>query len=178
MPRRASKPLAEPGAVCLSRAAYEQGCGNVEASFADLGERALKNIAKPIHVYAGAAPGRAPTAQDRLVGAPRPSLVILPCANLGDPAQDYFVDGITDTLTTHEPRFARSRASWGRSARFAPARRGDASRVFGPASRRRKSSMSQRPARPGARAGSWKRWSDRAKGARSLNVEPLQPDMG
>jgi TolB-like protein len=102
--------VAEPGAICLSRAAYEQGRGKVEANFADLGERALKNIAEPVHVYTIGAPGRAlaPAAEDRLAGAPRQSLVILPFANLGDPAQDYFVDGITDTLTTEVSRLPGS----------------------------------------------------------------------
>jgi class 3 adenylate cyclase/TolB-like protein/Flp pilus assembly protein TadD len=106
--------MAEPGAICLSRAAYEQGRGKVEAGFADLGERTLKNIAEPVHVYAVAAPGpapgraSAPAAENRLAGAPRQSLVILPFANLGDPAQDYFVDGITDTLTTEVSRLPGS----------------------------------------------------------------------
>jgi class 3 adenylate cyclase/TolB-like protein len=106
--------MAEPGAICLSRAAYEQGRGKVEADFADLGERTLKNIAEPVHVYAVAAPGPAPgrasppPAQDRLAGAPRGSLAILPFANLGDPAQDYFVDGITDILTTEVSRLPGS----------------------------------------------------------------------
>jgi TolB-like protein len=102
--------MAEPGGICLSRAAHEQGRGKVEARFADLGERTLKNIAEPVHVYAVAAPGRAPAraAGDRQVSAPRQSLVILPFANLGDPAQDYFVDGITDTLTTEVSRLPGS----------------------------------------------------------------------
>jgi class 3 adenylate cyclase/Flp pilus assembly protein TadD len=102
--------MAEPGAICLSRAAYEQGRGKVEARFADLGERTLKNIAEPVHVYAVAAPGGAPApaVEDRPAGAPRQSLVILPFVNLGDPAQDYFVDGITDTLTTEVSRLPGS----------------------------------------------------------------------
>jgi TolB-like protein len=102
--------MAEPGGICLSRAAHEQGRGKVEARFADLGPRTLKNIAEPVHVYAVAAPGGAPApaAEDRLAGAPRQSLVILPFANLGDPAQDYFVDGITDTLTTEVSRLPGS----------------------------------------------------------------------
>ncbi len=34
--------------------------------------------------------------------APRLSIVVLPFANLsGDPEQDYFVDGVTESLTAH-----------------------------------------------------------------------------
>jgi adenylate cyclase len=43
--------ICEPGAICLSASAYEQVHGRIEAEFADLGEQALKNIAKPVRVY-------------------------------------------------------------------------------------------------------------------------------
>jgi TolB-like protein len=97
--------IAEPGAICLSRAAYEQSRGKVEASFADLGERALKNIADPVRVFAVRAPGNgnAPNvaAEEPTPSAPRQSIVVLPFTNLGgDKEQDYFVDGITEGLTT------------------------------------------------------------------------------
>jgi TolB-like protein len=40
-------------------------------------------------------------AEQRLATAPRLSIVVLPFENLsGDPEQEYFVDGITDDLTT------------------------------------------------------------------------------
>ena len=42
----------EPGGVCLSSAAYEQVRDRVKETFVDLGERALKNIARPVRVYA------------------------------------------------------------------------------------------------------------------------------
>jgi adenylate cyclase len=39
-------------------------------------------------------------AEDKLVTAPRLSIVVLPLENLsGDPGQEYFADGITDDLT-------------------------------------------------------------------------------
>src|ERR1700722_11590354 len=41
--------------------------------------------------------------------APRLSIVVLPFANLsGDPAQDYFVDGVTEALTTQNSRMSDS----------------------------------------------------------------------
>ena len=43
----------------------------------------------------------APVAEDKLVSAPRLSIVVLPFANVSsDPEQDYFADGLTDDLTT------------------------------------------------------------------------------
>ena len=51
----------------------------------------------------------APVAEDRLANAPRLSIVVLPFENLtGDAGQDYFVDGITDDLTTDLSRMPDS----------------------------------------------------------------------
>jgi TolB-like protein/class 3 adenylate cyclase len=44
--------ICEPGGVCLSSSAYEQVRGRIEAEFLDLGEQALKNIARPVRAYA------------------------------------------------------------------------------------------------------------------------------
>ena len=41
----------EPGGLCLSAAAYEQVRDRLKESFADLGEKSLKNIARPVRVY-------------------------------------------------------------------------------------------------------------------------------
>src|SRR5215475_1764830 len=43
--------LAEPGGICISQTVYDQVRKIVEIPFEDLGERRLKNIAEPIHVY-------------------------------------------------------------------------------------------------------------------------------
>ena len=43
--------ICEPGGLCLSGAAYEQVRDRVKETFVDLGQKALKNIARPIHVY-------------------------------------------------------------------------------------------------------------------------------
>jgi adenylate cyclase len=43
--------VCEPGAICLSASAHDQVRGRIEAEFADLGERELKNIAKPVRAY-------------------------------------------------------------------------------------------------------------------------------
>ncbi len=44
--------IAKPGGICLSSTAFEHIQGKVDAAVADLGERNLKNIAKPVRVYA------------------------------------------------------------------------------------------------------------------------------
>jgi hypothetical protein len=108
--------VCEPGGVCASSSVYEQFQGRVSADFSDLGEQSLKNIARRVRVY-GLSPAAvtearveepepasgsssAPPASVRSE-QPRLSIVVLPFANIGgDPEQDYFVDGVTDSLTT------------------------------------------------------------------------------
>src|SRR5215831_20841377 len=82
-------------------------------AFEDLGEQQVKNIARPVRVYAWspeavADPPRATVASiSQPVGAPRLSIVVLPFANLGnDTEQQYFADGITEDLTTDLSRIA------------------------------------------------------------------------
>jgi TolB-like protein/class 3 adenylate cyclase len=98
--------IAEPGGICISSAAYDQVRGKVRVEFADLGEQNLKNIALPVRAYAVVRDGPSPAAQagrarPGALSPPRLSIVVMPFANLsGDPEQDYFVDGVTETLTT------------------------------------------------------------------------------
>ncbi len=97
--------VAEAGGVCISGAAYEHVRGRIEAEFIDLGEKTLKNIARPVHVYAVRiepdGSQRAPHLAPSEVGPPRLSMIVLPFANIGgDTEQDYFVDGVTESLTT------------------------------------------------------------------------------
>jgi TolB-like protein/class 3 adenylate cyclase/Tfp pilus assembly protein PilF len=93
--------IAEPGGICLSSSAYEQVRGKVAVEFADLGELKLKNIALPIRAYAIGVGAPIDRAVPPPSSAPRLSLVVLPFANIGgDPEQEYFVDGVTESLTT------------------------------------------------------------------------------
>jgi TolB-like protein/class 3 adenylate cyclase len=98
--------ICEPGGVFISSAAYEHVRGRIEAHFLDLGEKDLKNIARPVRVYAigtgseGAASAPSASAPNEQE-PPRLSIVVLPFANFGgDPEQEHFVDGVTDSLTT------------------------------------------------------------------------------
>jgi TolB-like protein/class 3 adenylate cyclase len=44
--------VCEPGGICLSSAAYEQVRDKLKREFVDLGEKQLKNIARPVRAYA------------------------------------------------------------------------------------------------------------------------------
>jgi TolB-like protein/class 3 adenylate cyclase len=98
--------IAEPGSICISSSAYDYVRGKVGVEFADLGEQNLKNIALPVRVYAVVRDGpSAATQAERAklspLSPPRLSIVVLPFANIGgNPEQDYFVDGVTESLTT------------------------------------------------------------------------------
>jgi TolB-like protein len=101
--------VAEPGGICISSSAYEQVRGKVPVDFTDLGEQTLKNIARPIRAYAVGLSANAPQAEPLPSSAPRLSIVVLPFANIGgDPEQDYFVDGVTESLTTDLSRIRGS----------------------------------------------------------------------
>jgi adenylate cyclase len=106
--------IAQPGEVCLSEDAYRQVREKLKYGFVNLGQRTLKNIARPIGVYAlkpgseSAAPGRSASASNT-PGPPHFSIVVLPFANMsGDPEQEYFVDGVTESLTTDLSRISGS----------------------------------------------------------------------
>jgi class 3 adenylate cyclase len=44
--------VCEPGGIYVSGSAYDHVRGRVDATFADLGEKDLRNIARPVRVYA------------------------------------------------------------------------------------------------------------------------------
>src|SRR5271166_3827665 len=99
--------LCEPGGVLISGAAYDHVRGRIDADFVDLGEKHLKNIARPARVYAvkigaGSMAAPAPTVSEpNRQTAPRLSIVVLPFADIGgDAEQEHFVDGVTESLTT------------------------------------------------------------------------------
>jgi TolB-like protein/Flp pilus assembly protein TadD len=95
--------IAEPGGVCISSSVYAHVRGRLSVEFIDLGEQNLKNIARSLRVYAldQKEPSPATTVSRTKSPAPSLSIVVLPFANLsGDPEQAYFVDGVTESLTT------------------------------------------------------------------------------
>ena len=99
--------IAPPGGVCISGSAFENVQGRLDARLTDLGEKALKNISRPVHVYAVAAAAAEGSLQAAREAPRRISLVVLPFANLsGGSDQEYFVDGVTESLTTDLSRIS------------------------------------------------------------------------
>jgi adenylate cyclase len=110
--------LAEPGGICVSGTVHDQIRDRLPYRLDDLGEQSVKNIARPVRIYAlrpaaiadlpaSSAPPAAPIAQSAVT--PRLSIVVVPFANLSsDPEQQYFADGITEDLTTDLSRIEGS----------------------------------------------------------------------
>jgi adenylate cyclase len=102
--------LAAPGGICVSGTVRDHVGDRLLYAFDDMREQSVKNIARPVRVYALRPEGIAgpPTASlsaatlsSPPVAAPRLSIVVLPFANLSDNReQQYFADGITEDLTT------------------------------------------------------------------------------
>ena len=106
--------IAEPGGICLSGAAYDQVREKVAVKFADLGDQSLKNIARPVRAFSVVRDGsgadiRVSQAKSDTPPTPRLSIVVLPFLNIGgDPEQDYFADGVTESLITDLSRISGS----------------------------------------------------------------------
>ncbi|MGA8902845.1 MAG: adenylate/guanylate cyclase domain-containing protein [Bradyrhizobium sp.] len=104
--------IAEPGGICLSVDAFRQVRDKIALEVFDLGDKKLKNIARPVHVYridvgAGRASSPAPDARKPTLALPdKPSIAVLAFENMsGDIEQDYFADGIAEDIITALARF-------------------------------------------------------------------------
>jgi TolB-like protein/class 3 adenylate cyclase/tetratricopeptide (TPR) repeat protein len=106
----------EPGGVCISGNAFEQIRGKTGFTFADLGEKTLKNIERPVRLYAVRCARFAATAATAIASVTdnskplslpdKPSIAVLPFQNMsGDPEQEYFADGIVEDIITALSRF-------------------------------------------------------------------------
>src|SRR5258705_2786726 len=98
--------IAVPGGISISRAVHDQVRDRINVCFDDKGEIALKNIARPVQVFAisGAKESKttvSPESKPALALPDKPSIAILAFQNMsGDPEQDYFVDGIAEDIIT------------------------------------------------------------------------------
>ena len=92
--------IAEPGGVCLSEDAYRQVRDKIALEFTDLGDKELKNVARPVRVYAIRVGG---TSKTPTHPGPPPSPIWAAI-----PGQEYFVDGVTESLATDLSRISGS----------------------------------------------------------------------
>ena len=83
--------FAEPGGICISGTARDQIRGKLPYAFEDLGERILKNIAQPVHVYRVAVSSVTQAAEARAAAGPllpdKPSIAVLPFTNMSEAAE-------------------------------------------------------------------------------------------
>ncbi|MBN9086172.1 MAG: CadC-family transcriptional regulator [Reyranella sp.] len=96
--------LCEPGGILISGKIHEEVEGKIDASFEDRGEQQVKNITRPVRIYA-LRPAGAETAMP-LPLPDNPSIAVLPFQNMsGDPDQEYFADGMVEDIITALSRF-------------------------------------------------------------------------
>lgn len=99
--------LADPGGICVSGRVYEDARGRLDATFEDIGEQPLKNIARLVRVYRVRLSRQAATAaRSLLLPSHKPSIAVLPFLNMsGDLEQEYFADGVVEDVITALSRF-------------------------------------------------------------------------
>lgn len=90
---------AEPGGVLISESVYDVVRGTVGKLARDVGYLQLKNLDKSVRVYALTVDAPKIVVPSRLHRETLPSIAVLPLQNLGgDPADDYFADGIVEDI--------------------------------------------------------------------------------
>jgi adenylate cyclase len=97
--------LASPGGIACSAAVHDHVGNKLAIDFADQGEKTVKNMAHPLHVYfVNPTQDGLSTERSAAATTPRgekPSIAILPFANMSsDAEQEFFSDGITEDLIT------------------------------------------------------------------------------
>src|ERR1041384_4084020 len=101
--------LAEPGGICVSRVVRDQVRDKLAFAFEDMGEQQVKNIARPVRAHRiriDAAAARPSAAAPPLVLPDKPSIAVLPFANMSnDSEQEFFADGIAEDIITALSRY-------------------------------------------------------------------------
>ncbi len=122
--------MADPGSITISGSVFEQIRNRISANYQDLGERELKHVSAPVHIYQISnltlavndggprptsssqdteippAPPKEPTmAQSHPETSAKPRLIVLPFRNLNNVEDnDFLVDGIVEDLITEFSR--------------------------------------------------------------------------
>jgi adenylate cyclase len=98
--------LAEPGGITVSETVQMAQRNRTAVAFDDQGEHAVKNIVHPVRAFRlrgadeGAAPAAAARARPALTLPDKPSIAVLPFANMsGDPEQEFFADNVVEAIT-------------------------------------------------------------------------------
>jgi TolB-like protein/class 3 adenylate cyclase/tetratricopeptide (TPR) repeat protein len=107
--------IADPGGICISGTVRDHIGDRLDLTFDDIGDQALKNIARPLRVYrvrlatAETVPNASSVKTTPTLALPdKPSIAVLPFQNMsGDPEQEYFADGMVEEIIT-----ALSRIRW------------------------------------------------------------------
>jgi adenylate cyclase len=98
--------LCDPGGILISGKVHDEVEGKVDAAFEDRGEQQVKNIARPVRVYAVRPSGHTAAESKPLTLPDKPSIAVLPFQNMsGDPEQEYFADGMVEDIITALSRF-------------------------------------------------------------------------
>ncbi|MEX2649366.1 MAG: adenylate/guanylate cyclase domain-containing protein [Alphaproteobacteria bacterium] len=100
--------ISDPGGLCVSQAVLDQVRNRLDIAFDDLGDQALKNIARPVRAFRARLEEAAAEADRPGAEAPSiiPSIVVLPLLNMSpDPEQELFADGMTEDILTELSRF-------------------------------------------------------------------------
>jgi adenylate cyclase len=94
--------LSVPGGIFISDRVYEDVKNQQQILIQEIGFFDMKNVSKPVHVYAIANEGLVIPARDEISGKtkqPINTVAVLPFSNLSsDPDNEYFVDGITEEI--------------------------------------------------------------------------------
>ena len=93
--------IAPVGGIAVSATVRDQVAGKAPCAFEDLGEHTVKNIERPVRVFAVHAADRNEGEEPKMGTPQRLSICVLPFANMsGDPEQEYFSDGISEDIIT------------------------------------------------------------------------------
>lgn len=100
--------IATRGGIAVSAAVRDNVGNRLDLRFEDMGEQTLKNIDRPVRAYSISLdfpPALRTIGSDAAPQEPweieKPSIAVLPFNNIsGDPAQEYFSDGITEDIIT------------------------------------------------------------------------------